>query len=215
MSGATWLKIMSNGALGEARVRALLLERFDVLTRSVDADGADFLIQLRSSGRFSDQLAPRLGIIQAKFAQDDTTTHLVPVEYAVASGRTIDEFFVLVTVGHKDAAKNYLLSAADLTQVTRTNRDGKQVFSLTSKGRKPFLQKSISGMLNTIENSLRKRTDEQNERFYQTVTIPDFPFKRSFLERKWFLPIPNEAGFIPDLIYQLRNILRVQLYCLG
>ena len=32
----TWAKTMANGQLGEARVRALLLERFHVMTRSVD-----------------------------------------------------------------------------------------------------------------------------------------------------------------------------------
>ncbi len=210
----TWLKIMSNGALGEARVRALLLERFHVLTRSVDADGADFLIQLSASGRFSDDLAPRLGIIQAKFAQDDATSHLIPVEYTLSASRTIDEFFVLVTVGREDKTKNYLLSAADLTGVTRTKRDGKDVYSLTAKDRKPFFQKSISKILDLIESSLRKRSEEHNERFYRTVTIPDFPFKRSSLESMWLLPIPNESGYIPDIIYRLRIMMRTQLYVL-
>jgi hypothetical protein len=212
MGDSTWLKIMSNGALGEARVRALLLERFHVLTRSIDADGADFLIQLSGTGRFSDDLAPRLGIIQAKFAQDDATSHIIPVDYTLAAGRTIDEFFVLVTVGREDNTKNYILSATDLKNVARTKRDGKDVYNLTAKDRKPFFQKSIAKILDAIESSLRKRSDEQNERFYKTVTIPDFPFKRSSLEPKWLLPIPNEVGYIPDIIYRLRIMMRTQLY---
>jgi hypothetical protein len=214
MSDATWLKIMANGALGEARVRALLLERFHVLTRSVDADGADFLIQLPSSGRFSDELAPRLGIIQVKFAQDETTNHLVAVDYAVAAGQVIDEFFVLVTMGHEDGVKNYLLSAQDLSKVARTTREGKEYYSLTAKIRKPYYQKSVTKMLDAIETNLRERTKQQNEQFYQKVSIPNFNFKRASLDKIWLWPIPNEAGFIPDLIYQLRISLRTQLYAL-
>jgi hypothetical protein len=43
-----WLKVMEHGAAGEARTKAFLLDRFWVLERSVDIDGADFLIQPRS-----------------------------------------------------------------------------------------------------------------------------------------------------------------------
>jgi hypothetical protein len=41
---APWLKAMENGALGEARARAFLMERFWVLERSVDVEGADYLV---------------------------------------------------------------------------------------------------------------------------------------------------------------------------
>lgn len=214
MSDATWLKVMSNGALGEARVRAILLERFHVLTRSIDAEGADFFIQLPASGRFTDELAPRLGIIQAKFAQDEATSHLVALDYAIDGNRTIDEFFVLVTVGREDRISNYLMSGADLARVSRTKRDGKEFYSISGRERGPFRQKSISGMLDKIESSLRSRTQKQNEQFYQNVTIPDFPFKRSSLSPEWLLPIPNESGFIPDLVYQIRIFMRAQLYSL-
>jgi hypothetical protein len=44
---APWLKAMENGALGEARARAFLMERFWVLERSVDVEGADYLVQRR------------------------------------------------------------------------------------------------------------------------------------------------------------------------
>jgi hypothetical protein len=212
VTDTVWLKIMSNGELGEARVRALLIERFHVLTRSVDIDGADFLIQLSSSGRFSDELAPRLGIIQARFAQDETTSHLVPVDYVIDAGHTISEFFVLVTIGREDNVTNYLLSAADLANVRRTRREGKEFYSLTARERKPFVQKRISNMLDKIERALQQRTAEQNKKFYQTVTIPDFAFKRSSLDSKWLLPIPNEEGHIPDIIYSIRQSMRAQLY---
>jgi len=40
-----WLKAMGNGALGEARALAFLLDRFWVLERSVDVQGADLIVQ--------------------------------------------------------------------------------------------------------------------------------------------------------------------------
>ncbi len=40
----TWLLSAEHGALGEARAKALLLERFWVLERSVDVHGADLLL---------------------------------------------------------------------------------------------------------------------------------------------------------------------------
>ena len=40
-----WLKRMENGTIGETRTKAFLLDRFWVLERSVDIEGADFLIQ--------------------------------------------------------------------------------------------------------------------------------------------------------------------------
>ncbi len=48
-SWPTWLKVMENGTVGEARTRSFLIDRFWVLERSVDTDGADFLIQRRTT----------------------------------------------------------------------------------------------------------------------------------------------------------------------
>ena len=56
-----WLRSMENGAIAEARTRAILLDRFWVLERSVDIDGADFIIQRRLTGKtLFDPNPPRL-----------------------------------------------------------------------------------------------------------------------------------------------------------
>jgi hypothetical protein len=203
---------MANGALGEARTRALLLERFTVLTRSVDTHGADFLVELRDAGRFSDELAPRLGIVQAKFAQDEATSHDIAIDYASNGGKSIDEFFVLVTVGHEDAISHYLLTGADVSTLPVTRHNGKQVHVLSATVRRRFRQRKISLILDRIEQGLRRRTEAQNERFLRSVSIPDFELRRSALAPTWFLPIPNEHGYVPDLVYRLRSVLRSQLY---
>ena len=79
-----WLKAMENGSVGEARSRAFLIDRFWVLERSVDTEGADFLIQRRTvTQRFTDQVPPRVGVIQAKFFHDRRTTHHIPRSYVL------------------------------------------------------------------------------------------------------------------------------------
>lgn len=66
---------MENGSVGEARTRSFLIDRFWVLKRSVDTDGADFLIQRRTTTqRFTDKVPPRVGVVQAKFFQDRRTS---------------------------------------------------------------------------------------------------------------------------------------------
>ena len=205
---------MANGVLGEARVRAMLLERFTVLTRSIDTNGADFLVELRDAGRFSDDLGPRLGIVQAKFAQDDATSHEIAPAYVSDNGSPIDEFFVLVTVGHEDTVAHHLLSGAEVAALPVTRRKGKDVHVLTHTVRTRFRVRKVSTMLDRIEQSLRSRTEAQNERFLRSVNIPDFEITRGALAPTWLLPIPNEHGYIPDLIYRLRIGLRSTLYSL-
>lgn len=46
-----WLKRMENGSVAEARTRAFLMDRFWILERSVDVQGADFIIQRRLTSK--------------------------------------------------------------------------------------------------------------------------------------------------------------------
>ena len=79
-----WLKAMQNGAVGEARSRAFLLDRFLVLERYVDIDGADFIIQRRLVGKnLLDREAPRLGVVQVKFYGAKTTPHYIHKQYMI------------------------------------------------------------------------------------------------------------------------------------
>ena len=114
-SEPVWLKIMEHGATGEARTKAFLLDRFWVMERSVDIDGADFLIQLRSlSTRFTDASPPRVGIVQAKYYQDRATTQYIPCHYVVddrraaflaLSGRIKEELIAKVSGMYDEAEK--------------------------------------------------------------------------------------------------------------
>ncbi len=63
---------MQNGSIGEARTKSFLIDRFWILERSVDIDGADFIIQRRlNAENILDTEPPRFGRVQAKFSQND------------------------------------------------------------------------------------------------------------------------------------------------
>lgn len=109
----TWLKIMQNGSLGEARTKAFLMDRFWILERSVDVDGADFIIQRRVTRQnLLDRDAPRLGVVQVKFFESEHTTHYIPKVYIVdEENKPREEFFVICHSGMEDNPKIFFLTA--------------------------------------------------------------------------------------------------------
>lgn len=203
---------MANGELGEARARALLLQRFYVLDRSIDKDGADFLIQLKSEGKFSDLAAPRLGIVQVKFCENSDTSHYIPIDYVLDNGRLIKEFFVLITEGFEEKKINYFLTSSDLSTLLKVDKKGKICYSLTHKNRLPFKKGSESEILDDIHDRISERNEEQNNLIYKSINILDFNFDTTSLHYEWILPIPNEFGVITDLIYKARMKIKPQVY---
>src|SRR5688572_27324800 len=113
-----WLKRAEHGSLGEARARSFLLERFWVLERSIDKDGADYLIQRRlTNENFLDREPPRLGVVQVKFIQDGNTAIHIPAEYIRdKDGRPYSEFFLLVHTGNEDNQRQFLLTARQIVE---------------------------------------------------------------------------------------------------
>jgi hypothetical protein len=92
-----------NGTIAEARTRAFLVDRFWVLERSADVEGADFIIQRRiTQTSLLDKTPPRLGFIQVKFFASEATTQYVHREYVVdADGEPRSEFFVMSQTGNR------------------------------------------------------------------------------------------------------------------
>jgi hypothetical protein len=130
---APWLKAMENGGLGEARARAFLMERFWVLERSVDVEGADYLIQQRlTPTNFLDREPPRLGVVQVKFIQDGNTYIKVQKDYVTdRQGSPYGEFFLIVFTGREDDQRSFLLSSRDMLRDFEEIHDyGKAVLRL-------------------------------------------------------------------------------------
>jgi hypothetical protein len=168
---APWLKAMENGGLGEARARAFLMERFWVLERSVDVEGADYLIQRRlTATNFLDAEPPRLGVVQVKFIQDGNTYIKVPKDYITdRHGTPYGEFFLLVFTGREDDRRSFLLSSSDmLKEFDEIDVEGRTMVrlrgaKLVSSSNYEITQRKSA--LDRIEHALKNADFFANRRF--------------------------------------------------
>lgn len=211
-SWPTWLKVMENGTVGEARTRSFLIDRFWVLERNVDTDGADFLIQRRTTTqRFTDKVPPRVGVIQAKYLQDRRTTHHIPKSYVVdANGAPLEGFFVLLHVGKEDDGQMYLLSArqiVDTLSISSSHSPESYVVG-TAALQEGYRVKSRKLALDQIEHSLKSQTYYQSAAFLDQLNIPYRRFSEDDIDFSWTLPLPNPVGEIPKMFVEQKEELR-------
>ncbi|MFA6946683.1 MAG: hypothetical protein WC220_12360 [Pedobacter sp.] len=173
-----------NGAIGESRTKSFLIDRFWILERSVDIEGADIIIQRRLQGQgILDDVPPRFGIVQSKFSQDENTPHLLKQEYVIdEKGKPHQEFFLILNVGFEDSQKMCLMSAKDIVENFNVDTDG--YFRLSTKkiiSKFPIVNKGSS--LDFIDNSI------QCAEFYKN---------RLYIFKELKSPKPNFNSIYPD-----------------
>lgn len=210
-----WLKVMEHGAAGEARTKAFLLDRFWVLERSVDIDGADFLIQPRSlSDKFTDRAPPKVGVVQAKYYQDRKTTHYIPCEYVKdKDGKPLRGFFAILHVGSEDAAEMFLLSAQDITSALEQTDDDKPRYILGKKALdQQYLIRSRKQALDRISQDIATRPSLASFQFMDQVNVPYRQISESNIDYRYTLPLPNSQADIPKTYLEYREKLRSLLY---
>ncbi len=207
----TWLRIMQNGTLGEARTKAFLLERFWILERSVDIEGADFLIQPRILKKDLFKTSPqKFGIVQVKYYESETTTQYIPVDYFLSDNdEPRKDFFVIVNTGKEDDSKMYFLTSEDIHNnfqiIIKKNKKiaklyGKEV--LIDR----FLIKSKKQCLNRIEHIMHQSSFENNRKFLSKfISFPEYSIEAIDVEYKE--SIPNWYGDIPMNICELKGKL--------
>jgi hypothetical protein len=202
-------KIQAHGHLGQERTSSLLSEQFWVLRRSVDVDGADFLIQMANQNMtFGDPVPPRLCTVQSKFSQDEKTSHKIPINYVLdVNGKPIPGFFVIVHMGFGGNKKRYLLSSSDIIDNLPRTSDG-TAYSIAKRAySEEFEEPMDEDVLNRLEKELLKLTEEDRLR----LTIPNYAVRKGSLSEKWLMPLPNEFGFIPDLVFRIRTSAKTAL----
>jgi hypothetical protein len=148
-----WEKRVDNGTIGEARTKELIIDRFWVLERSIDRDGADFLIQ-RKLTDISSIDPPRFGIIQSKFRE--SVKNIIDIKYEYVN----DAFFLLVHTGNEDYKKVYFLKANDIKEFPI--RDGLYKVKVLDND---YEVKSISAVLDEIEDGILHTEIERNQQF--------------------------------------------------
>jgi hypothetical protein len=214
----TWLVCAEHGALAEARTRALLLERFWVLERSVDIEGADFIIQRRLTSRsLFDRTPMRLGVVQTKYF-GERTTHYVHREYVCDDdGNPRPEFFLIAHAGAEDLASVHFLSAAQIAEefaVTTPdhNRPGRYALpaSLVTSGQHQVHDLGV--MLADIEHAMASLDFNRNHSFLSWVLPSMRTSDRAPLSPDYTLPIENWYGDIPKEFERIQNAARSSIY---
>ena len=215
----SWLTRMENGGIGEVRTKAFLIDRFWILERSVDVQGADFIIQRRlTSQNLLDEKPPRLGVIQVKFIQDERTTQYIHREYIYDNvGQPRKEFFLMFHSGLHDQKRQFLLSAEEIVnnfQIVSEGQVKENNFAISGKeilSSSRFEILSNERALDKIENSLRLADFLKNRRFMSWVLPSYSDFTPQDIDDKYLVELDNWWGDIPESFYELKKKIEILL----
>ena len=214
-----WLIRMENGAIGEARTKSFLIDRFWILERSVDIDGADFIIQRRLSGvNLLDKEPPRLGVVQVKFFESDSTTQYLHKEYVTDSeGNPRNEFFLICHTGKEDRSSSYLLSAGDIVKdfkLTESEHSKPNCFSIPGTALlRSTKYKIVSNELSLgrIERSIIHADFLKNRRF-MSWALPSIAGVNEQIMTLYQEPLDNWYADIPEQFVELKEKVRRALF---
>jgi len=205
----TWVKVAQNGAIGEARTKAFLLNRFWILERSIDIHGADFIIQRRLSNKnILDRNAPKLGVVQAKFTGSSSTSHYIHREYVVdKEGLPRDEFFLILHTGSEENPLMYFLTSNELNENFKiVIHNGDEKYHIPGKiinGEK-YRVTSRRETLDKIETQLIKADFAKNREYLRWALVsPEITYEDILPE--FNIPIDNYWGDIPEGFYETKK----------
>lgn len=199
------IKRADNGTIGESRTKAFLIDRFWILERSVDMEGADFIIQRKlHSQSILSETPPRFGIVQSKFSQDKNTSHRVKKEYVVDSdGKPHIEFFLIINIGYEDSQKMCLLSAEDIADKCRLN-DSNQYEIKTKELIIEFEVKNRKRSLDFMEKSIQYVEFYKN-RMYIFNELSRVSPDLEAIDPNFTFDIDYIDGTIPDIFSEQRR----------
>lgn len=209
-----WVTRVENGAIAEARTRSFLLDRFWLLERSIDLEGADLIVQRRlTTQSLLDRTPPQLGYyVQAKFYANAKTTHYVHREYVVDGDAPRPEFFVVCHTGTEGSAHAYFLTASDIVDNFKLTSDAHsrpdcyampgavllaQRFEIVDRGR----------VLDAIERALRD-ADFYRNRTFLSWAMPRIPEEHPPILPMYEESIDNWWGDIPEGFSKVRDAAR-------
>lgn len=175
-----------HGAIGEARTVAILLQRFCVMKRIPDLEGADYLIQ-RAPSSEADLRARRerieaFGVVQSKYIIGAHEV-VIPATYVMDERGPRTEFFLLI---HSDDEQrtptHYFFTAEQIIEdddfYSRENSKGNRefVFARAAGRHYPsYRDLPVAEILDSIEEAISRVEQERNERFVEEVirtTVP-------------------------------------------
>ncbi|PEQ04963.1 hypothetical protein [Bacillus toyonensis] len=203
-----WLKRMENGTIGEARTRELLIDRFWILDRSVDIDGADLIIQQRITRNLIDTKPHRLGIIQAKYREKLTGIEIKQDYVQNEKGEPREGFFLFIHSGKEKNKKCWFFSSLDLDDIREDIFDESNNIYVLSDAVNwdKFLVNDVTKVLDLIEEGLKSAEITLNNEFIEkhiTHTEKDFS---NIYHMNWYRD--NDENSIVDLVLPYKKDVR-------
>jgi hypothetical protein len=213
----SWLKAMQNGSLGEARAKAFLMDRFWILERSVDIEGADLIIQRRLTNKnLLDTTPPKLGFVQVKFFESVKTTQYIPTGYISDSeGKLREDFFVLFHTGFEENSKMYFLTPdiinADFEIVEIDGVKKYRIYGTKVLNNEKYLVKSKSSTLTRMENKLIFADFKKNREFI-SWKLPNVVSDTSAILPYYKENLDNNWGNIPEEFQRIKSHALKSMY---
>ena len=188
----TQLRIQQNAALGASLTEATLLKKFWVLKRSVDIEGADFLVQQRNVDLERTRDRPiQLGLVQAKFFEGNNQVRIAKSYVEDQNGPRPDFFALLHTQSESGETTSYFFSASEIVQswsVTKCN--GYYYFALT-KDKQFFVHRNRADtdIEDIIISGLRQTESHQTEFMFRS-------FFNVYVDTRTMLPSPHSITYL-------------------
>ena len=200
-----WLKSIDHGKIGEARTKSLLIEYFWILERSVDIEGADFIIQRKLLGRnILDKKPPAFGYVQSKYFENTDTYINIKKEYIQGKNNDIyNEYFLIIHTGDCDHSEIYFLQSKDIIE---SFTEKEKIFRIRASKLmqiKKYKIQSKKYLLNTIDNKLIQADFDKNRKYFQSMYIfnTDIPP----IDHDYTLPIKNRYGNHNEGIHKIKK----------
>jgi hypothetical protein len=206
-----WLRSLEHGAIGEARARALLVDRFWVLERSVDVEGADLLVELKPNPYAPLDRNRPLARIQVKYLQDERTSVSIPARYVrEIIGPAYEQFFLLVTTGDIDSVQWFLLGGLEIASRFKVGKRGARAGRFLLPGRqilrvRRYERTTAQAIADEIEAVLRRVDSAAQVRFMSGSlglgTLPQ-------VDPAYRLPLYNNYAMIEPTFAEMRRKVR-------
>ncbi|MGO9598813.1 MAG: hypothetical protein ACLP7Q_12560 [Isosphaeraceae bacterium] len=217
-----------HGRIGESRTEELLLQRFWVMKRIPDVDGADYLVQRAATSlselRARQQRIEVLGIVQSKFVQGAHEV-VIPVDYVMDQKGVRTEFFLFI---HSDGVRLepelYFFTARQIIEekefFKRANAKGKDEFIFSrAAGRTYQAYRNLprKDILDAIEAGIESTEQTSNDEF--VTQILSATVSPGSLDRvSWaYVPEPGEEARFSHqgneyLLQQQGSMIKVTKY---
>lgn len=163
----TQTRIQQNAALGASLTECILLKSFWVLKRSVDIDGADFLIQQRDDALGHSRPRPlALGLVQAKFFEEGTRVRIARPYVEDQDGPRPDFFAFLHTIDDKGETATYFFPSGNIVRAWSISKC-KRYFCFSRTMDRDFREYRNRSQVEIVEliTSGLARTKEHQTRF--------------------------------------------------